>query len=123
MAPDMRTVVLVDDDGRFRSVAARALAAEELEVVAEAANACAAMEAVSTWGPDLVLVDIGLPDVDGAEVARRLRRAGCQATLILISSRDAEYGRRVAHGVADGFIPKDQLSRATIDAIGDRPSC
>jgi DNA-binding NarL/FixJ family response regulator len=119
----MPTVVLVDDDGRFRTAAVRALVADGFDVVAQAADARDAVEAVSTWAPDLVLIDISLPDTDGAEVARRLRDGGCEATVILISSREAEYGRRLAHGVADGFIPKDQLSRATIDAIAGRRSC
>ena len=50
-------------------------------------------------------------------VARRLRDCGSCATVILISSREAEYGQRVACGVAAGFIPKDELSRAKIREI------
>jgi DNA-binding response OmpR family regulator len=117
MGSVMLTVVLVDDDARFRQVASRALTAEGFEVVAQAVDGGTAREAVATWAPDLVLVDLGLPDIDGVEVARRLRADGCTATVILISSRDAEHGRRVAAGVAAGFIAKDRLSRATIEAI------
>jgi two-component system KDP operon response regulator KdpE len=113
----MVTVVLVDDDGRFRRSARRALTAEGLEVVAEVADGRAALEAVSVWAPDVVLVDIGLPEMDGTEVARQLRDSGSGATVILISSRDADYGRRVAAGIAAGFISKNELSRSSIQAI------
>jgi DNA-binding response OmpR family regulator len=117
MGCEVVTVVLVDDDGRFRRLACRALEADGFEVVADVGDGWAALEAVSVWTPDVVLVDIGLPDIDGVEVARRLREDGSAATVILISSRDGEYGRRVAEGVAAGFIPKDQLSWAAIQAV------
>jgi len=117
MAADMITVLLVDDDGRFRRIARRMLTEDGLKVVAEAADGRTALEAVSEWTPDVVLLDIGLPDIDGREVARRLREGGSGATVVLISSRDADYGQRVADGVAAGFIPKDELSRERIQAI------
>jgi CheY-like chemotaxis protein len=121
MVAPMVTVVLVDDDGRFRRAARRALTAEGLEFVAEAADGVAALAAVSAWAPDVVLVDIGLPEMDGLEVARRLREGGSGATVILMSSRDADYGRRVAAGIAAGFIPKNELSRTSIQAIVGLP--
>jgi CheY-like chemotaxis protein len=118
----MVTVVLVDDDGRFRWSASRALTADGLEIVAEVADGPAALAAVAAWAPDVVLVDIGLPEMDGPEVARRLRDSGSGATVILISSRDADYGRRVAAGIAAGFIPKNELSRTSIQAIVGLPA-
>ncbi len=121
MVDDMVTVLLVDDDGRFRRLARRALTLDGLDVVAEAADGRTALDAASECAPDVVVLDIGLPDIDGLEVARRLRDGDCRATVILISGRDAEYGRRVADGVAAGFIPKDQLSGASIQAIAGSP--
>jgi CheY-like chemotaxis protein len=110
-------VVIVDDDRRFRDTARRALAAEGVEVVAEVQEGAAAAEAVRTWQPDVVLVDVRMPGVDGPEVARRLRQQGGAAAVILISTIDGEHGRRVAEGIAAGFLPKDELSLAAIQRV------
>jgi DNA-binding NarL/FixJ family response regulator len=103
-------VVLVDDDERFRARARRALVADGVDIVGEVANGTDVVDAVARWLPDVVLVDIGLPDVDGLEAARRLSSDGAAAVVILISSRDVAYGRRVAKGLAAGYLPKDELS-------------
>ena len=114
--------VLVDDDERFRAMARRTLVAEGIEVVGESANGADASGAVAHWRPDLVLLDIGLPDVDGLEVARRLGAAGDGPVVILISTRDVDYGRRVAAGLAAGYLPKDELSLAAIlEIVGSAP--
>lgn len=110
-------VVLVDDDDRFRATARRSLSADGVDVVAEVADGERAVEVVARWQPDVVLLDIGLPGIDGLEVARRLRADGSHAAIVLVSSRDAAYGRRVADGVAAGFVPKDELSLAAILAV------
>ena len=110
-------VVLVDDDDRFRATARRSLSADGVDVVAEVADGESAVEAVARWQPDVVLLDIALPGIDGLEVARRLQTEGNRAAIILVSSRDAAYGRRVARGLAAGFLPKDELSLAAILAV------
>jgi len=112
-------VVLVDDDDRFRAAAQRALAADGIEVVAEVADGEGVFDAVATWQPDVVLLDITLPGIDGLEVARRLRAEPGGPIVVLISTRDAAYGRRVAAGLAAGFVPKHELSLAAILAITD----
>jgi DNA-binding NarL/FixJ family response regulator len=106
--------VLVDDDARFRAMARRVLIADGLDVVAEVGKGAEVEAAVARWRPDMVLLDIGLPDVDGIEVARRLAADGGGPVVILISSRDVVYGRRVTHGVAAGYVPKDALSLAAV---------
>ena len=103
-------VVLVDDDERFRAMACRALAADGVEVVAEAETGEDAIDAVAHWRPDVVLLDIRLPGIGGLEVARQLRAEEGGPVVILISTLDADYGRRVAGGLAAGFLPKDELS-------------
>lgn len=115
-------VVLIDDDDRFRATARRSLAADGVDVVAEVADGEHAVEAVARWQPDVVLLDIALPGIDGLEVARRLQAGGSRAAVVLVSSRDAAYGWRVASGLAAGFVPKDELSLAAILAVtGDEP--
>lgn len=110
-------VVIVDDDGRFRALARRMLVADGIEVVAEAENGTDALAGIASWRPDVVLLDIGLPDIDGVDVARRLGSAPDAPAIVLISTRDVEYGALVASGVAAGYLPKDELSLAAILAL------
>lgn len=110
-------VVLIDDDERFRATARRSLSADGIDIVAEVADGEHAVDAVARWQPDVVLLDIALPGIDGFEVARRLQAGGSSAVVVLVSSRDAAYGRRVASGLAAGFVPKDELSLAAILAV------
>ena len=76
---------------------------------------------MAAWRPDVVLLDIGLPDLDGVEVARRLAAAPNAPAIVLISTRDVEYGALVATGVAAGYLPKDELSLAAILAVVGPP--
>lgn len=112
----LRTV-LVDDDDRFRAMARRTLEADGIAVVAEVASGGGALDAVRACQPDFVLLDIGLPDIDGVDVARQLRAELPLSVVILISTREPEYGSRVAAGVAAGYIPKDELCLASILAL------
>ncbi len=107
-------VLLVDDDDRFRAAACRSLVADGVQIVAEVDNGLDVVDAAARWKPDVVLLDIGLPDIDGLEVARRLQKEHAGPVVILISTRDATYGRTVADGLAAGFLPKDRLSLAAI---------
>jgi len=112
-------VLLVDDDERFRALARRTLMADGVDVVAEVEHGAAVVSAVAAWRPEVVLLDIGLPDIDGLGVARQLSADGVRSVVILISSRDVEYGRRVAAGLAAGYVPKDELSlSAILEVIG-----
>ena len=83
--------------------------------VAEAASGAEATEAARTVRPELVLLDIQLPDFDGFEVARRLAGQEHRPVIVLTSTREAsDYGERIAASPAAGFLPKDQLSGAVL---------
>lgn len=113
--------VLVDDDDRFRALARRALESEGVEVVAEVDHGADVLATVLRCCPDVVLLDIGLPDVDGVDVARQLATEAAGPAVILISTRDREYGDRVTARLAAGYLPKDELSLAAIvELIGSR---
>jgi DNA-binding response OmpR family regulator len=108
--------LIVDDHDGFRSFARGMLEAAGF-TVAEAATGAEATETARTVRPGLVLLDIGLPDFDGFEVARRLAAvAGDLApVVVLTSTREArDYGGRIAASPAVGFLPKDQLSGAAL---------
>jgi DNA-binding NarL/FixJ family response regulator len=112
------TVLIVDDHPSFRATARALLLAEGYEVVGEAADGESAVEAAKALRPDLVLLDVQLPDIDGFEVARRLGANGSAPAIVLTSSRDAsEFGSLVGESGARGFVPKAELSGAAIAAL------
>jgi two-component system response regulator EvgA len=103
-----RTVVIVDDHARFRRSARKLLELEGFDVVGEAADAASAVSEVEELRPDIVLVDIGLPDANGFELASRLSDV---SDVILVSSRDhVDVAPRTRSSGALGFVPKDELS-------------
>jgi DNA-binding NarL/FixJ family response regulator len=107
------TVLIVDDHPIFRAAARQLLEIEGFDVVGEAADGASALQAVRELRPDVVLLDIQLPDLDGFEVAARLtggaRNGG--PSIVLTSSRDwSDYGRVLDRTGACGFLPKSELS-------------
>ena len=115
-----RSVLIVDDHASFRSAARALLQGDGFEVVGESDNAAGALAAVARLRPAIVLLDIGLPDGDGFEVAERLARSDDPPVVILISSREvAWYRRRLAGSPARGFIGKGELSTAAVQALVD----
>jgi len=117
----MSTILIIDDDARFRAQAGDLLEADGFRVIGEAVDGTSGVEAARSLGPDFVLVDIGLPDMDGFEVVRRLAVAETQPLVVLTSSRDARsYGRKLTTIPCLGFIPKEQVSGATIRALVER---
>jgi DNA-binding NarL/FixJ family response regulator len=112
------TVLIVDDHPSFRASARTLLEAEGYEVVGEAEDGAGAMRAARRLHPDLVLLDVQLPDLDGFEVADRLRKLEDPPEVVLTSSRDgADYGRCIECCGARGFVPKADLSGAAIAAL------
>jgi len=104
-------VLIVDDHPAFRTRARELLETEGFEVVGEAADGAAAIEAARTLAADIVLLDVYLPDFDGFEVAKRLTSNGAGPAIVLISSRDgSDFGPLVEDSGARGFIAKDELS-------------
>ena len=110
-----RTVLIVDDHAGFRASARELLEAEGFEVVGEADDAASAVEAARTLRPDVVLLDIQLPDADGVEVSRRIEAEDGRPEIVLVSSRDVSYlAGALAECPACGFISKSQLSGAEL---------
>jgi DNA-binding NarL/FixJ family response regulator len=112
------TVLIVDDHPSFRASARTLLEAEGYEVVGEAEDGESAIRAVAELHPDLVLLDIQLPDIDGFEVAERLRELEERPAVVLTSSRDGkDYARCIECSGARGFVPKAELSGAALSAL------
>jgi DNA-binding NarL/FixJ family response regulator len=112
------TVLIVDDHPSFRASARTLLEAEGFEVVGEAENAAEALRSARELEPDLVLLDVQLPDLDGFEVCQLLQSFDHPPMVVLTSSRDgADYGRCINGCGARGFVPKGDLSGAAIAAL------
>ena len=113
-----RTVLIVDDNARFRVRARRWLESDGYTVVADAADGAAALEAVERYGPDVVLLDVQLPDMSGLAVAERVAAGPDPPAVVLTSTHDAsDFGERVVRCGARGFLPKAELSGNALSAL------
>jgi DNA-binding NarL/FixJ family response regulator len=116
--PAVMSVLIVDDHPSFRASARRLLEAEGFEVVGEAGDGHAAIAAAEQLKPDLVLLDVQLPDLNGFEVAERLAAMGLPSAVILTSSRNpAEYGQLDSATAVRGFVAKADLSGAVLTEL------
>src|SRR6266849_10310026 len=111
-------VLIVDDHLGFRRLARRLLQAIGHEVVGEAGTGKEALSESRRLKPDLVLLDIQLPDLDGFAVATTLSSEPEPPAVLLVSSRDAsDYGPRLHGCGALGFITKADLSAESLKAL------
>ena len=115
---NVTTVLIVDDHPSFRATARALLEAEGFDVLGEASDGLEAIAAAEVLCPDVVLLDVQLPDQTGFEVASTLTNGDLCLRVILVSSRDgSDYGPLVEESGASGFVPKGELSGARIAAL------
>ena len=111
------TVLIVDDHPAFRASARRVLEDEGFVVVGEAADGAEGLALAGELKPEVVLLDVVLPDHSGFEVAEQLHGP----KIVLTSSRDRrDLGPRLERSPAVGFISKDQLSGERIRELLER---
>ena len=116
--PMAASVLVVDDHPGFRESARRLLELEGYRVIGEAEDGASALVRVRELQPDIALVDVHLPDIDGFELALRLRALTAAPHVILTSSRDgAEFEPLVISSGARGFVPKHELSREAMERL------
>jgi DNA-binding NarL/FixJ family response regulator len=109
------SVLIVDDHPGFRAAARALLEIEGYQVIGEAADGQSGIDAARTLRPDVVLLDIQLPDLDGFEVCERLSYEVYKPAVVLTSSRDpSDYGPCLTRAAARGFVPKAELTGAGI---------
>ena len=116
----MSTVLIIDDDAGFRVQVKALLVADGFAVAGEAEDGWSGLEAARSLRPDYVLLDLGLPDVDGFEVADALAGDQEPPIVVLTSGREAsDFGPRLTKARAAGFIPKEELSGSAIRTLGE----
>jgi DNA-binding NarL/FixJ family response regulator len=113
-----QTVLIVDDHPSFLAAARFMLETEGFTVVGSATDGESAVAEALRLEPDVVLLDVSLPDIDGFEVAERLRAAGAPSAIVFTSSRDGrDFGSLVADSGGRGFIPKAEVSGDAVRAL------
>jgi DNA-binding NarL/FixJ family response regulator len=112
------TLLIVDDHPSFRASARAILQAEGFDVVGEAEDGAGALTAAERLRPDVVLLDVQLPDMSGFDVCQQLRDDGVTPAVVLVSSREAtDYGPCIERSGAAGFVTKGDLSGAAVAAL------
>ena len=113
-------VLIVDDHAPFRALARRLLTADGFDIVGEAADGASAIDAARALRPDVVLLDVQLPDVDGFRVAEALNDDPPSPAVVLVSTRSgSDYGSRLTTSPARGFIAKADLSGEGLQRVLD----
>ena len=115
----MTSVVVVDDHRLVRAGLRTIIdASPDLEVVGEAGDGAQAVSVVGEAAPDVVLMDLSMPVVDGIEAIRRLRAAGLETPVVVLTSfAEAERVRSALEAGAVGYLLKDSEPRDVLEAV------
>ena len=80
------------------------------------------LDAAERLDPDLIVLDISMPGLDGFEAARRLKRGGCRSKVVFLTVwEDADFAREAMALGADRYVVKSRLASDLIPAISERP--
>jgi DNA-binding NarL/FixJ family response regulator len=112
-----QTVLIVDDHPSFRASARAILEADGFSIVGEAEDGATGLALLRRLRPDVVLLDVQLPDMSGFDVCIECGDLD-KTSVVLVSSRDAtDYGSLIESSGARGFVPKADLSGAAIISL------
>jgi DNA-binding NarL/FixJ family response regulator len=112
------SVMLVDDHTMLRQGLRRSLEHEGLHIVAEASNGSEAVRLALTHRPDVVLMDVSMPDVDGIEATRQLMRADARQRVVMLTMHvDRDIVERSVKAGAVGYVTKDSSVKEVVLAV------
>jgi DNA-binding NarL/FixJ family response regulator len=110
---------MADDHAAMLAETAR-LVGEEHEVVGTVTNGLDLLEAAARLDPDLIVLDITMPGLNGFEAARRLRAAGCRSRMVFLTvHEDADYAAEAMALGADAYVVKSRVASDLMPAISD----
>jgi DNA-binding NarL/FixJ family response regulator len=112
------TILIVDDHPSFRASARVVLESEGFDVVGEATDGASAISECYRLRPEVVLLDVQLPDIDGFDVCAQITSHTGHPVVIMTSSRDSsDFGPLVSTSGACGFVPKAELSGERVQEL------
>jgi DNA-binding NarL/FixJ family response regulator len=112
------TILIVDDHPSFRASARVVLESDGFDVVGEAADGASAITECCRLRPEVVLLDVQLPDIDGFDVCQQITAYAKHPIVIMTSSRDSsDFGPLVTTSGACGFVPKAELSGERVQEL------
>lgn len=119
MIPSMKpSILIVDDHPAFRSQARTLLERHGFSVVGEAGDAASALEAVRRMRPEVVLLDVYLGDVNGFDVAERIRQCDFDTKVVMTSGNElSSFRSRLRRTSALGFVAKTELGTPMLQAL------
>lgn len=118
MNPEKRATILLADDHEAALVQATRVLGETYEIVGTTANGLELLAAAARLDPDVIVLDIAMPGLDGLEAARRLKARGCRSRLVFLTVwADADYVREALGIGASGYVVKSQLASDLLPAV------
>jgi CheY-like chemotaxis protein len=120
--PDQVRCLLVDDNAAFLKAAVRLLERQGMIVAGTASNTAEALRQARALRPDIILVDIGLGDESGFDLAPRLAGDGTVTVIMISAQAEADYAELIAESPAAGFLAKSDLSAVEIGRLLCQPS-
>ncbi len=113
------TILLADDHPALVVETVRILQ-QDYEVVGTVTNGLELLDAAGRLDPDLIVLDISMPGLDGFEAARRLKQAGCRSKVVFLTVwEDADFAREAMALGADAYVVKSRLASDLLPAVSE----
>jgi DNA-binding NarL/FixJ family response regulator len=112
-------VLLVDDNGEFLTILREFVAGDpRMQIVGDARSGCQAINQVGRLCPDVVVMDISMPEMNGLEATRRIKEQQAAPRIIILTMHDESCYREAATAIgADGFLSKSRFYRELLPMI------
>jgi DNA-binding NarL/FixJ family response regulator len=113
----VRVLVVDDFEPIRRFIRLKLQSRTELQIVSEASDGLQAVQKAEELQPDLILLDIGLPKLNGIEAARQIRRSAPQSRIIFVSQESSPDIVQEALSLGSGYVVKSKVERDLLDSV------